>query len=516
MHSRILLGVGLLGFVGCGVFGSDASAPPPAAIDAPPPVMQDDGGGLPEGAPPPAVGTPANNELTNEFGVFVTASAPTGGDGTMAHPFATISAGIERVKDLKLRVYVCAGLYRESLTLVNAVSVVGSLGCENGAWHTGGAATHLEAPTSPALRAKEIVQVTRFEGFDVEAPAGAAGTPNSIGLIAQNAPALTIVNTKLTAAKAFDGADGTDGVQLTLGASAKGTDGLPTAGPGLLPPATPIPYQTGRAGGVGSCVGAAGHDGENGGKGGNGATQRCEPSTFAGNPICNWSVVAGYDSTAPVSASSAAGGAGADGASASTVGAFSSDGYAPAGGTPGADGAPGKGGSGGSTGGVRATIDGPENSNKYFECAAGPGGGAGGCPGLAGAPGGGGGASVAALVLASPGLTFMTSQLVAGTGGAGGKGTFGSMSTAGGAPGVNNQATPGAAGGPGGRAGFSGNGAGGPSVALAYTGGAVVITPDSHTSTGAPGAGVPARTNPTTNVTIPASASGSAMPVVQF
>ena len=71
-------------------------------------------------------------------------------------------------------------------------------------------------------------------------------------------------------------------------------------------------------------------------------------------------------------------------------------------------------------------------------------------------------------------------------------------------------------GGAGGRAGFSGNGAGGPSVAIAYTGGAVVVTPDSHTTAGTPGAGVPARTNPTTNVTIPASASGPAMAILAF
>ena len=139
MHTRILLGAGLLGLVGCGVFGSDASDPAPVAATPHAPPAANDDGGLPEGAPPPAVGTPANNELTNEFGVFVTATAAAGGDGTMDHPFATISAGIERVKDLKLRVYVCAGTYKESLTLVNAVSVISALSCDGGVWKTGGA-----------------------------------------------------------------------------------------------------------------------------------------------------------------------------------------------------------------------------------------------------------------------------------------------------------------------------------------------------------------------------------------
>jgi hypothetical protein len=516
MHSRILLGVGLLGLVGCGIFGSDATQPEATAPPVTPPAATDDGG-LPEGAPPPAVGTPANNELTSEFGVFVTASAPAGGDGTIDHPFATISAGIERVKDLKLRVYVCAGTYKESLTLVNAVSVISALSCDGGVWQTGGAHAVLEAPTSPAIRAKDIILATRLEGLDVTAPAGTAMSPNSIALIAENAPMLTIASSKLTSAKAFDGVDGTDGMQLTLGANANGHNGVAAAGPVLpTPPANLTPFQKGAAGGIGACVGAAGHDGVNGGNGGNGATQSCQGNIMG---VCTWVVINPYVRSDAVVQPSGPGAAGNDGASASTLGALSAAaGYSPAAGTAGSDGSPGKGGTGGN-GGPEWTLPGTPATDigRYRLSASGAGGGAGGCPGLAGTAGGGGGASIAALVFTSPGLTLTAVDLVGGDGGRGGKGTFGSLPQPGGQPGTTpTGSTPATSGSFGGRAGFSGNGAGGPSAALAFTGGAVVVSPDTHTTAGAAGAGVAARTEPFTSVTMPASAAGSAAPVLQF
>ena len=162
------------------------------------------------------------DELTSEFGVFVTTTGTADGDGTKEHPLLTIAAGIDKVKDLKLRVYVCAGTYAESLTLVNAVSVIGSLGCDGGVWTPTGGRSILNAPTSPAVRAKDIALATRFEGFDVTAPAGTAAAPNSIALIAENAPMLTVAKSKLTSAKAWDGADGSDPTQLVSGATLDG------------------------------------------------------------------------------------------------------------------------------------------------------------------------------------------------------------------------------------------------------------------------------------------------------
>ncbi len=530
MHSRILLGVGIFGLAGCGIFGSDGGDGPAAAVTAANPPARDEGDAaaaqqLPDGAPPPAVGTPDTTELTETFGVFVTPTGTADGDGTRQHPFATIAAGIERVKDLKLRVYVCGGTYKEAISLVNAVSVIGSLSCDGGMWKTGGARTILAAPTSPAVRAKDIGNVTRFDGLDVLAPAGTADSPSSIALIAENASALTIANAKLIAAKAFDGIDGTAAIQLTAGTTLNGHASLPFSSslpnPLVGPRANP-----GQVGGVGSCVGAPGHDGENGKTGGDGAAEICTKITHLnGAPTSYWWEIA-YNANVPqnrsdgVPGTGAPGANGSDGASASKIGAFTLDGYSPLDGIAGADGIPGYGGRGGNGAPTHVGVDcGQANEGSVIDDASGAGGGAGGCPGLAGKAGTGGGASIAALVFNSAGLSLTATELVAAEGGNGGKGAFPSAPSAGGNPGTPEGGTTLAtAGGAGGRAGFSGNGAGGPSVALAHTGGEIVVAPDTHLTAGAAGAGVPERSMVVSGVTvtIPASVPGPAMPILAF
>ena len=527
MHSRIILGVGILGLVGCGVFGSDDTSTPPAAAPAPPgsdPVAAADGG-LPEGAPLASVGTPMPDELTSEFGVFVTTTGTAAGDGTKEHPLLTISAGIDKVKDLKLRVYVCAGTYAESLMLVNAVSVIGSLGCDGGEWAPTGGRSILNAPTSPAVRAKDIALSTRFEGFDVTAPAGTAAAPNSIALIAENAPMLTVAKSKFTSAKAFDGADGSAAVQLTAGTTLTGADGSAFSS-GLANPFTGPQQHLGGAGGVGSCLGAPAHNGENGKRGGSGATEICTKFFHlnTGLPGWHWDLYSrggvGYNRSDGVVGMGISTPPASNGASASTYGSFTPQGYAPVDGTAGSDGVPGHGGSGGNgaptTFGADCTQ--AQEGNIIYD-ATGPGGGAGGCPGLAGTAGRGGGASIAALVFASPGLSLTTCELVAGGGGNAGKGAFPSAPTFGGNAGVTPiDATAATAGGPGGQAGFSGNGSGGPSIALAYTGGDIVVAQDTHLTPATAGAGVPVRSTVIVGatVTIPAGASGPSMATLAF
>jgi hypothetical protein len=524
MQSRIIVGLALFGLVGCGVFGAEDS--PSQGAAAPASTPPDTDGGLPPGAPPPAVGKPADTELTEVYGVFVSTTGTASGDGTRQHPLASIAAGIERVKDLKLRVYVCGGTYAESLSLVNAVSVIGSLGCDGPVWKTGGARTVLAAPTSPALRAKDIVLTTRFDGFDVTAPAGTASAPSSIALIAENATMLTVANTTLTSAKGFDGVDGTDAIQLTAGTALTGKNGLPFSS-ALANPLTGPQAQIGGLGGIGSCVGAPGHDGENGKQGGNGATEICTAYTHLNTGIKDWAWYPYVKGGVPLNRSDgvpgtgAAGAPGTDGASASKLGSFTpADGYVPLDGTAGGNGSPGLGGGGGN--GAPSTIGQPcgmANEGNVIYDASGAGGGAGGCPGLAGNAGGGGGASVAALVFASPGLSFTTCELSAGAGGNGGKGAFPSAPTIGGDPGLPpTDTTLAKAGGAGGPGGISGNGAGGPSVALAYTGGELVVAQDTHTKASAGGAGVADRSSLVNGVSrmIPASAGGASMPTLAF
>lgn len=433
-------------------------------------------------ATPQLKGQPAPEEITEKYGVFVSPAGRANGEGTRERPLASIGAAIEKAKDGLKRVYVCEGTYAESLVLVTGISVVGGLDCTTITWRQGRGMSRIESKASPAIRATDITTATRLEGLDVVAPDGTADSPSSIGMIAERAGALTIARSKITSGKGAKGADGVEGVQLVPNNTPPG-NGQPGDGPRertsyFLPlvgggewvrekPASAPPAP----GGISRCEGAPGHDGEAGGAGSRAGTFTYESHTVTvalGSEVTMWSwdPLAGTPAAAaPQVRSTTARTPGASGGVAD--GSLDASGYSPRDGQVGADGLPGQGGSGGASG----TCAKPTGDKKYI-CIppSGGGGGAGGCPGLAGTPGKGGGASIAALVLASDGLTFEQAELVAGDGGAGGKGTFGSAPTAGGAGGTAAGGSPGLRGGDGGRAGISSSGAGGPSYGLAFSG----------------------------------------------
>src|SRR5207248_1237445 len=87
--------------------------------------------------------------------------------------------------------------------------------CAGTSWTIGSARATLNAPTSPAIVAAGISAVTRFEGFDVLAPSPSAGSASSIGLLARNAPALTLANVKIQTGAAAAGVDAVAGATLT-------------------------------------------------------------------------------------------------------------------------------------------------------------------------------------------------------------------------------------------------------------------------------------------------------------
>ena len=133
-------------------------------------------------------------------------------------------------------------------------------------------------------------------------------------------------------------------------------------------------------------------------------------------------------------------------------------------------------------------------------------GGGAGAAQVSRAAGTGGGASVALLAIASS-LSISSSTFISMNGGDGEVGTFGSVGTAGGNPGFSYTATTeGLAGGMGGNAGISGSGAGGPSIAIAYTKPMPATDATTILTPGTAGAGVPAQSNGVK--TIPLSASG--------
>ncbi|HEY8077765.1 MAG TPA: hypothetical protein VIF62_26750, partial [Labilithrix sp.] len=303
----------------------------------------DEGAAAPQ-PPPPLTGKPADAELTEQYGVFVTSTGTADGDGSRAHPLGSIPAAIGLAKQKALRVYVCVGTYAEQVTLASGVSVIGGFICDDpSVWSAAaGQRSRIEATKSPAVRAIDIGVPTRFDGFDVVAPKGA---PSSIALIASNASVLTIANGSLTAS---DAADGTSGDLPSAGTTANGGDGHANlyVSPLGLRGGSKAPY-AGATGGTSACGGGAG------GAGAVGGSWSCVLVSAGGIQEyvfgANTDAMGNYDEPGkPGGGTGAAGANGKDGASASVIGAFTADGYVTADGTAGSDGAPGAGGAGGS------------------------------------------------------------------------------------------------------------------------------------------------------------------------
>ncbi len=517
---KLVVGVAGVVLVSCGVFGStDEEAPPPG----PEPSVA-----APGQPAPPVDGAPIEDQLTEKFGVFVSPTGAQDGDGTRAKPLATIAAGLERAIAERKRLYVCTGTFKEPVKVVKGIAIIGGLDCSRPDWKPSGGRTTIASPTSPAVIAEDIDVATRLDALEIVAPDGTDADPNSIGLRAKAATALVLANSKIRAGKGKDGADGADGPQLALGASAKGGDSLAQEN---HPPSfyvLGLLYRDGAAGGVGSCTGAPGvQAGGNGGAGGKGGSYDTEaqspPGGLSGQYFVLYCRPAGnvcvkdWVPTAGASMPGTVGTPGTDGASALAAGTLNADGYTPANGSAGTNGGAGAGGSGGQGGALSGYAG---STQQWGYGATGPGGGAGGCPGLAGTPGRGGGASIGALLVSSKGIVFDATEITASAGGAGGKGSFGSSPTPGGAPGTKSGSAGNAsAGGAGGRSGVSGSGAGGPSYGIAATLGDAKLENGAVAKAGLPGAGVPELT--TTDAvgnakTIPASVAGEAKDELSF
>ncbi|MEO6420345.1 MAG: hypothetical protein ABIP39_13090, partial [Polyangiaceae bacterium] len=345
--------------------------------------------------------------IDEKFGLFVSSSRGSpAGTGTMAQPFPTIQQAIDAAKTSKLRVYVCAESYKESLTLADGVSLFGYFDCSTPKWTTSQGRARVDSPTSPAVTVTNATSATRVEAFEFNAPDATASSGSSIGLIAVGSPGVSIFYSRIHAGTGKKGADGVEGVQLTQSGTLNGETNT-TFNECTLPTVVCTANNSGGVGGTSICNGAAGHNGGNGGHGGfsgrysepAGVVVVQDPPTM-GTPqpgTATTAVGANFDfvhSAAP----GGKGTDGANGASSTVIGAFSAQGYAPADGAADGSGNPGIGGGGGAGVGPGGNM----NGNTDWYGASGAGGGAGGCPGLAGTPGKGGGASVAIIAISSP------------------------------------------------------------------------------------------------------------------
>ncbi|MFO0552741.1 MAG: hypothetical protein U0271_30395 [Polyangiaceae bacterium] len=409
------------------------------------------------GAPGPTMNcAPENGAVVPaSCGVFVTVNGDDeAGDGTPANPYKSVTKAA--AQSAGKPVYVCSGLYTESIALNGEHQVYGGLDCNTGGdwqWQLDQVSTVTGLPDQIALKVLgENQDVGVIAGFDILAADATVPSGSSIAAIFGNVH-YEIRRVSFIAGNGAAGLPGVDGASGQAGIA--GANGVSTSGNVL--------------GGVSQCGGG------DGGRGGYRGLNNSVSNGAAGTPGPGLALQHNGGLTAfcaglcaPCSAGGfgEAGANGADGADCSSQGFVDDNGFMPALAGNGSSGSPGSGGGGG---GGAMTI--------YYT---GGGGGSGGCGGTGGTAGGSGGSSIAVISLNTV-LDFSEVSMQVSNGGdgaAGGAASPFSFGGSGGAAynGANDNSCAGGAGGFGGSGGKGGHGAGGHAVLVVYQGSEPVLT----------------------------------------
>ncbi len=403
--------------------------------------------------------------VADTCGVFVSASAKPGGDGTQAKPFATFASAVDAAKKSGARrVYACSETFAEAVSLPAEFTVYGGLDCaKSWAFSTKGRTTL--APSSGVPITFGAGATTHVENVRATAPDGAApgsdeanprsGGP-SIAAIALPESDVELVRCELEAGAGADGLAADEDTPLGASPGGKDGDAACATGEGAAAVAHTCADPSAPGGQV-DASGGRGGDGE-------GTPGLLPPAPGAGDA----GGAAGVTQTISVTQCSEGGSGdnGADGAAGqggqSMPTTLLDDAYK---GAPGEDGKHGVSGGGG--GGGKACSGGP-----------GSGGGSGGGGGCAGAGGKGGGAGGSSIALFAVDATISLDQvsLKAGAAGKGAPGAAGQKGALGGGGGQGGSqvggedsvACRGGAGGKGGDGGPGGGGQGGHSIAAVW------------------------------------------------
>lgn len=228
--------------------------------------------------PPDLNGVDANCDGMDgkpEEGYFVALSASPGGDGSMASPYNTMSAGLNAAdtSTTRKKVYLSNETYNltTTLNLPEGVSLYGGyvyLGASpDQRWHQRTGVTTLNGATT-ALYAAGIFVPTLLQKIVITSATGTSGDRSSIVLHAVDSSGLTL-----------------EGVSLVAGQGARGADGAPgNAGANGLPGAVGADGCDMNSGGASCAIGGAGGapqcTGTQGGPGGNGGFGFYNPDTY--------------------------------------------------------------------------------------------------------------------------------------------------------------------------------------------------------------------------------------------
>ena len=448
-----------------------------------------------ERAPEPVCNAdPAAGPAEDDCGVF--ASASLGDDanpGTRAQPVRTLGRALTLARSGPLRVYACAEVFPEAVTVPSGVEIWGGLDCAHDWIYLGGDQRTVLAP-APDLIPLQVEKgeqggVSTFADLRVEAADASAPGGSSIAMLVLPGTAVEVRRSELIAGDGAKGAPGARGGEVPAKGGAPGSSGGAACSADSVAGALSVTTVCGEV----TTVGGKGGDG-NVATGGSGNDGQPEPQPNPdGRGLGGAGEVSGVECwSGEDGASGTDGGHGLGGRGG---GRITLDGWEGERGGDGGNGRHGQGGGGGGGSRGGSLFCGPGNTPKGG--ASGGSGGGGGCGGKGGQGGGFGGASIG-LVSFSGDVSLDATSVVTGRGGDGGAGGLAQFGGAQGAPGSGGVSVGGSHagcsggwGGQGGNGGYGGGGLGGPSLGVAHLLTQPVALHDSAIRTGMPGKGGP-------------------------
>ncbi|WP_437715557.1 hypothetical protein WMF45_03560 [Sorangium sp. So ce448] len=407
--------------------------------------------------------------VRDECAVFVSATAESGGDGTKAKPYASLSEAVAKAGNK--RVLACAsGAFVESVTIDAGVEVIGGFDCAAEWRWSEEARSGIEGPAGAvALTLGEGASGAKVRSFAVSAANAEAMGGSSIGVAVADVDA-ELAQVDVTAGDGIAGANGeppTEAPQAGASASAEVSKACETVYGGE--PGVTMCEDGETQGGKGGLGGTTDTDESNGQKGADGAPlpdPNPDEYGIGGAGQADANCRRGEDGFPGTDGETGEAGGGTELTLAGIAGGDGGDGRT---------GKKGQGGGGG--GGAKAGLFcGPSANPIAGPGASGGGGGAGGCGGKGGRGGKAGGSSVGILSLGTK-LVLTDVTVTVGKAGKGGNGVAGQsgadggVGAAGGAASGTSPSTRGCDGGRGGQGGAGGPGAGGRgghAVGIAY------------------------------------------------
>ncbi|WP_437330303.1 hypothetical protein [Sorangium sp. So ce381] len=414
--------------------------------------------------------------VVDRCAVFASAGAASGGDGTKARPYASLSEAIASANGK--RVLVCSsGVFEESVTVNAAIEVIGGFDCNAGWTWSPAARSTIGGPANKvALTLTEDAGGTRVRSFTISAANATATGGSSIGVAVADIDA-QLDHVDVIAGNGMNGANGEtpavaqDGANALEDVSSACLVAVYSGQPGVT---TCEDGET--SGGVGGLGGQPAVDEGRGQTGGDGTPPAVSPTelglggTGHGQTGGTGETTECRDGASGARGASGSAGAAGDRTTLTLVGVTGGDGGA------GVSGTRGQGGGGG--GGAKAGRFCMASGGGYIDGAgaSGGGGGAGGCGGTGGGGGKAGGSSVGILSLGTK-LALTDVTIAVGKAGNGGEGGGGSPGGSGGMGGKGGSRVAGAGslagcmggkGGAGGDGGPGGGGRGGHAVGIAY------------------------------------------------